>query len=289
MNRLVRPAITYACSCALVALSPAQGGGTGFEPLLVASAAANSDGTTDAAEWKAYLGRVAASEPVDAKVVKLAILARLLDADTDGALTRADLDAAFTAMDADASGTLSANETRLGGGGARASARTGGFADRLARGVLAQAADSDASGEVSGEEWSALLATAGEGAVEPAVLGKWMQAAEAAPGGRTAFTPGIFMMTVGGNLDVDRNGRISRSDLQSAFSSLDGDGDGNVDAAELATRPSRDTGNSGADNGAGPIGPRRAPRAAPIDRNLPPLMPWQRSLEDALATVKRTG
>ncbi|MCP3920625.1 MAG: hypothetical protein GY711_34295 [bacterium] len=252
----------------------AQTPGTGFEPLLVGAADANRDGKTTAVEWTAFVDAVAPTDPVDADAVKVAILRHLLDANTDGTLMRDDVDATFAAMDADGNGALAADETGLGGG-SRAGARRRGFANRLARGVLAQAADADASGDVTGEEWSTLVAAVTAEAVPDEVLRGWMQTAERAPGGRTAFTPGIFMMTVGSSLDVDKSGDVSRADLTSAFASLDTSGDGDVDASELVVRPS----------GGGP-----APQAGPpIDRSQPPLMPWQRNLDDALALAKATG
>ncbi len=272
---LMHPLHAPAALAALLALSTpsaAQAFGSSPERLLVRAADADRSGDVTGAEWSSFLDALPANEggDYDRLIVVARALVPRLDADDDGDFDHLDVEARLASMDADGSGNLDANEF------ANASSyRQGGG---MTTGLVAFAADTDLSNTVEASEWTALLQAAGEGGVALPTLAAWLQHAQAnLPEDRGAFTPATYVITLAAGLDVDRNGVVERADFDRIFQSLDADGNGAVAGEEL--RPAR---GSRATSTATP-----EPRAATIVAG-PPLMPWQRSLEDALILSKAT-
>jgi len=228
-----------------------------FDPqtsaLLLADA--NGDGDVAADEWAALLSEL--DPDGDGELVAREVIARIAfpDQDGDGAFTRADVEAAL-APDA---------------------------APGLARFFLTALADANGDGSVSETELSSFLLTPevaaeGDGALPLASRVAWVRAVEALPpppdDDRGRRVPPVVLASLLPALDADSNGTLTIADLNGTHRGADANGDGVVTAAELANRS--------------------APAFArwdvdPTRKAGPPLMPWQRTLEDALLLVERTG
>ena len=226
---------------------------------------ANGDGELAAEEWTVFLEALRPDEAgvVDRRLVKARLLS--LDVDGDGTLTMIDLEQALTVSDSE-------GERR----------RWRGFLVPFASAL----ADTDENGQVSAAERDTLLdesrPASGE-AIEESVVIEWMRRAESFPPPEdiNAFTPGVILATLDSSLDVDADGRVTLTDLGALHAGLDANGDGKLDAQELT--PRRRGGGTDEATGYGQWKVTDAMRARP------PLMPWQRSLADALALAEATG
>lgn len=221
-------------------------------PALALAADANEDGTVSADEWALLLSTIPRSDDGGFDARALALRAFRFDEDGDGTLTANDL------------------ERALSDGGSS-------FLARLAK----ELADVDRDGALSESERSAFLASAG-GALDDARLFDWMRRAETiAPSDPNAMSAGVLLASLRASLDVDGDGRVTASDLESLRARLDANGDGAIDAGELAARGNAPSAFPGGREERWKVSDEAAAR--------PPLMPWQRTLEDALALSKTSG
>ncbi|MEM7305914.1 MAG: hypothetical protein AAF682_04555 [Planctomycetota bacterium] len=243
----------------LVGVAAAQTG-LAFDPAaaIVERADANRDGDVAAEEWAGFLGDLGGD--LEGNLDRDKVLGRLFyaDLDGDGAMTRDDV-------------------VRLVSGERAGSARTASPGNWM----LPALADTDANGEVTDGELLAFLTEYCdvEGEVTDELLIGWVQRIQAMPPpeDRGAITPPVALASFGPVLDSDRNGRLTLDDLNALHRTLDANGDGKVEAAELTAPPS-------------PAATRRTDwRVSSADRERVPLMPWQRTLEDALQLVEATG
>ena len=239
--------------------------------------AADADGSGDVRgpEWAAF---VASFEPsADGAILEGAVVARLLlpalDADGDGVFQGSEAAARLVRLDGDGSRTLSANEMK----GAIASFGQGAGGPDPVDGVVAFGADTDGSRTLEAAEWAAACEPI-EGVVPGERLASWVvRAPKNDPADASAFGPGTLLLSVKVGVDANRDGAVGRADLEAIFAGLDTDGDGALSADELTPRRRR-----GARDG-------NAFRIDDSARKREPLMPWQRSLEDALALQRKTG
>ncbi len=250
---------------ALVGRGHAQGGAA-FDPVvaLARAADANGDGEIGAQEWSSFVDGLGASE--EGRLERRRLKSRLLYADVDG-------DSAMTARDL---------ELALENGG-----RSGGRSGARLAFYLAALADGDHDGAVSPAEAGAFVDAArpaSGGPIEEAVVIDWVRRLEAEPppADRNALTPGVLIATFDAALDADSDGKVTLVDLGVLHGRLDTNGDGAIDAQELASRRLEQANASGADA-------RTNWEVAEEARSRPPLMPWQRNLEDALAISRATG
>lgn len=259
---------------------------------LVAGAAdRDRSGDTTAAEWVAFVEalRLDGRGAYGRADVQASLLRPLLDTGGDGWIDADELEAARARWDADGDGDVTAQEFASGARTFTGEATfaqelvlhlADGFGDGGAPGYVPDARD----GATTAGEWTRFLDAqprrADTGALLPSTFVAWIEAAkdfDAAD--RNAFTPDVYLLTLASDLDVDKDGAIRPGDLQSLHASLDADGDGAISAAELA-EPASDA--------SGDARPRFE-RSFEEQRELPPLVPFQRSLEDALLLVERTG
>ncbi len=274
-------------ACALsLAFAPAvtvQSAGFDMRSVLVQAADHDRSGSVEAAEWQAYCVSLEADADgrLDSDRVKAGLLVYDWDWDRDGTLTSSDLRRAFEDLDGDRNGVLVAPEI---------GAVPGGFSQFMALTVLFHAADSGDDWQVETGEWSVLEAAGGEeGRIALASVRRWMDQVEAEPPPEdpNAITPGIYLLTITSLLDNDFDGSVTLDDLRQIHADLDLDGDGNLDASELRPRRRRDT-----DSTAPPAPPSASSLDEVVEEDevgLPaPVIPWQRSLEDALALVELT-
>lgn len=227
-------------------------------------------------EWDALvLALRRADDTFDVEGLKQRLVLTVLDADGDGTATRAELTGLHAAADRDGDTIVQRSES--GGRGQRGDA-LGGFV----RTILFRASDADGDRNVTRAEWDAWTAQfPAEGALPAAAFAPALAAAERAgpdPDDRPgAVTPGVFLLTIASDLDASGDGQITAADLARIHRTLDANKDGDLAAAEL--RPAR--------------APRPGARGDALDlearRALPPQMPWQRNLDDALALSKATG
>ena len=274
MTSCFRSAVVLAL---LPALASAQGS-SGLDVNATILLAADRDGGgVSAEEWsghRAHLASAAALEngnegDLDRRLVLANLFTRFWDEDKDLTLSTSDLDALFARLDQDANGELNSKELRAEGGSA-----AGFFARRILLGYV----DADASGSATREEW-ATLAGGAEGELSLEHVYQWLDAALSAPppANKNAVTPGVYLLTLDAGLDADFSGKLTLADFDQIFSALDRDQSGELSTKELEAQP-------------------RTPRAergtsTPMSRVklAGPLMPWQRSLEDAIAVSRRTG
>jgi Ca2+-binding EF-hand superfamily protein len=247
------------------------GGGFDYRRTILGAADANGDGAVSADEWRTLTAGLEQGEAIDKARLKARVLATTIDRNGDRQGTASDLDDALKALDADSNGALDATELSARG-------RRG-----QGLGVALQAADADANGEVSQAEREAFLREAGADASAPiaeATWVAWIARVQARPSAdRTAFTPAVLLLSLDGALDQDSSGTVEPKDLEQLFKALDADANGSVDGTEL--RPAR-----GGNQGGAPESFRQADDA---QRAKPPLIKWQRTLDDALELQKRTG
>jgi len=277
--------LVLALSCALgaEALAQGRGGGTGY---VVRAADADGNGSVSAAEWKQFRESLGAREgKLDRGRVHAVLLRSTFDKDSDGKLTGKDLEQLFQALDANGDGVVDAGERnpRPAAGRRRAGRR---FRGSWFDGVVIAAADANGDGATSKAELTAYitkLATGKGGEITNEVVATWIEAGKAtSAANRNAITPSVFLLGLDGQLDADKNGTLELADFDALFARLDANGDGQIAAAEA--RPRRQF-----QGGRGQRGRGGWRRPTAERRKLPPLMPWQRTLGDALALVKKTG
>jgi Ca2+-binding EF-hand superfamily protein len=152
-----------------------------------------------------------------------ALLVTLLDHDGDGAVQVADIQWFFDLLDADADGALSQAELApppaLHGGDAHAAMD------------LFRAADADASGDVTAEEWTAFLDSLtadASGAVSLDDLAAKIGAPTPPSGDTTERDEHLTHA-----FDRDADGAVTKTDLQAIFDMVDANADGALDAIEL--------------------------------------------------------
>lgn len=188
----------------------------------LASLDEDGDGVADLAALGAALG-VPSDAPADAVAAQLK---RVFDRDRDGDVEISELQAFFDAMDTNGDGALDADD-RPGHHAPPPPPPSG--PERAALG-LARAADADMSGDVSGDEWAAYLASLdedGDGIVD----GDDVEDSVPPCAGRRA------PRHVGRELDHDGDGLLEIEDLQALFDLLDADGDGALSRDELGALP----------------------------------------------------
>lgn len=290
---------------------PARRGGSGFERLVPMAADADRDGSVTAAEWSSFLETL----PLDdngglaRQSLKASIVLPYLDQDRNGALTLGDVEEILMGFDADESGNIDPDElTRRRGAAGTGSAaddgsngrggssgRTFGMA-RLIRRIVAESADGDRDGEVTGAEWTdfeASIGDVGDAVVPLATVASWVTESESrVPEDRSSFTSGVFLLTLDSMIDQDKNGVCSAEDLGLIHAAMDLDGDGELAMSEIS--PARRGGSRGRDRTSrrsqgSTTAAGEEPAAPPIDPDSRPLMPWQRNLDDAVALSKETG
>jgi len=251
-----------------------QGGGFDFRTLVVGAADSSGEGDVSADEWRAFGHGLERDGELDRARLKARIVASTLDRDGDGRASVGELADVLTGLDTDADGALRASELSVRG------TRRG-----LGLGVVLQAADLDQDGEVSAQEIAQLngeVDAVPEAPLPEGVLMAWVTRVQARSSeDRSAFTPTVMLLSIDGVLDADGDGAATPADLAALFAALDADGNSTVEAAEL--RPQR----AGGQGGAG--GSESFRQADDEQRAKPPLVKWQRSLEDALELQKRTG
>ncbi len=184
------------------------------------------------------------------------ILGVLLDRDGDGTVTVDDLNAFFASLDADADGALSSDELAPpeggaghghdgspGDGGPPPDAENGdddgegrcgqghedGRGPRKLAEILARAADADASGDTTTDEWTAFVASL-DGDADGVVDLDALVADLPVP----ANAPADFADRLGRALDHDGDGVVTSDDLGWFFSLLDKDTSGDLSSTELA-------------------------------------------------------
>ncbi len=230
-----------------------------FDPArtLVRLADANGDGAVEGPEWETWVAGLGANEQgeLDRYALKLRLLQ--LDSDGDGAVTAADVELALAEGASPPPGDFLGNVLRI-------------------------LADVNQDQGVSPQERAAFLTevrTLPEGPLDDGVVIGWLQRAEAVPppDDPNAWVPGVILLSIDAALDVDSSGVLTLWDLQRLREGLDRNGDGTVSAEEL--RPP-----SG-----GGAGWATRQEVSSKDREREPLMPWQRTLDDALALVQSTG
>lgn len=198
---------------------------------------ADEDGGVTAAEWTAFLDSLNADESgvidLDALIEQLperpdggeidvAKLTTHLDVDEDGVVEIEDLDALFQALDANGDGELMSFETR----------KRRRFRGRARRkgGLVVLAADADASGDVTAEEWDAYLDSLGADE-EGVISAETLLATLPIPEDREL--PENAAERLGRILDRDRDGVLEIEDLEEIFQQFDKDADGAVTDTEL--------------------------------------------------------
>lgn len=219
--------------------------GMDFGSLVLRAADANRDGDLERAEWDAFCAGALDGGTVSAVRLQARVMAHFLDADGNGGVSGDELQAGLE-------------------GGANGLRDFGGAFTR-------EMADVDGDGTASEAERATLVESLGGAAtVTEAVLMTWVEeVARRARGDRSAMTPAVVLTSIAAALDATRNARLEPDDLERLFARADRDGDGTVRAEELRGR------RSGGDG---------APRGSLEEqRGKPVLMPWQRTLEDALA------
>lgn len=256
---------------ALLLSAPPQGGDDAGLGLLARGAAdADGSGELSRAEWDAFVAGLGAGPDgrLDRELLVARLIEPLCDADGDGRVTRADVEALLEPPPAP-----SADD-----GATRASRGLSG----LARALVVGAADASGDGALSEGERADFVATLppdADGALELAVLQRWIARTRAeVPRDASATAPPLLLLAIEGGLDADGDGAHETEDLVALFERLDADGNGALDAGELAPRRASGAG-SRARGGADGIEPLAGA----------PLVSWQRDLEDALALVAATG
>jgi hypothetical protein len=239
----------------------------GAMQLLLTAADGDKDGLVDGTEWSAFIDAL----PVTDKgtITRGDLLARLLgaslDLDGDGTRNLDEVRDALQALDQSQRAALS-------------------FGQALARDVLATAGDLDRDGDFTDAEKAAFVDSLAEGVLDDRGFAAVIEVAAAVPppdDNRNAMTPGVFLVTLEGALDQNRNGRIGTDDLHAIHMLNDVDGDGSISMDEVrATSRGRSRG----------MGPNWVEEGDGIDwANREPAMPWQRNLEDAQALSAATG
>jgi hypothetical protein len=264
--------------------------------LLVGAADADRDGSVPPQEWMTFVAglRVGSDNRIDRHDLAAQLFAPFFDANNDRVIESAELDAVFARWDKDSSGAvddadIAIDATLFDGENA--------FVEqlvlRLADAQVADALDAPHDGRVSASEWRRFVAAQpnANGRLLPVAVYAWTKAALELPPpvDRNAFTPDVYLLTLFSDLDLDKDGGITVADLMSLHGRMDANGDGTIGAAELQPPALVAESDSGAANQTAELGIRDLyPPADAAQRALPPLAPFQRSLDDALLLVERT-
>ncbi|MEM8712145.1 MAG: hypothetical protein AAGG01_14440, partial [Planctomycetota bacterium] len=274
----------HALGLALLPLIPTQGGD--FNPRRVPELAGAFETVFELADSDGN-GQVTRSELSDLRFwlegfgqaqVKTVMAELVLQGiNRDGLMdwTDHDLAASLEALDVDGNGSIERGEPSLevlckGAMGTR------GVINRIGHEVLLEEADGDGDGAVSAAEITALK---GRWAGRPikSVAADWVaNAKQREPANRNRMAPGVAFFTLEAELDQNRDGLLDLDRVYETFERLDADGSGVLTLEERRR-----------DGWKPPVESWRRPSAARL--RMPALMPWQRSLEDALAVQKRTG
>jgi hypothetical protein len=264
--------------------------------LLVGAADVDRDGSVTPQEWMAFVAglRVGADERVDRFDLAAQLFTPFFDANNDRVIETTELDAVFARWDKDGSGAVDDADAAID---ATLFDGENAFVEqlvlRLADAGVAEATDAPHDGRVTASEWRRFVAAqpGANGRLLPVAVYTWTKAALELPPptDRDAFTPDVYLLTVFAELDLDKDGGIGVADLMSLHGRMDADGDGTIAAQELAPPPLVAQSDSGAANQTAELGIRDLyPPADEAQRALPPLAPFQRSLDDALVLVERT-
>ncbi|MEM6672641.1 MAG: hypothetical protein AAF726_07335 [Planctomycetota bacterium] len=186
-----------------------------------------------------------------------------------------DLARTFETLDANGDGVIERSDLRGGSLSGENPVLSQAYVNRTARLLLIETADRDGDGHVTESEREAVLSEWTAEEDKESVLHRWIGESKARePENRNAMTPGVTLHTLTADIDPGATGKIDLDALARWFTARDANGDGALVAAELKPR--------GAPEGSWK-------RITDARRALPPLMPWQRNLDDALAVQKRTG
>lgn len=257
-------------------------GSDGFSPArqVVRAADKERDEAVTAEEWAAFLASLepGAGGEIDPVRLKARILVPMLDLDDDDVVTREDAMLAFKVLDGNEDYRIAKEELPKATTGRGANAGTAGISKRRRATIYLASlpihvADADRDEVLTEDEWWPFVdgvEVDDEGAITDATLAAWWAHVREAMAGREGFTQGSFLGFVEDGLDGGKDGVLTTDDLQSLFDRLDLDGNGDIAQEELSFNPESFT-----------------PSAE--ERKRPPLMPWQRNLEDALALVEATG
>jgi tetratricopeptide (TPR) repeat protein/Ca2+-binding EF-hand superfamily protein len=268
----MRPTLTLAVLATLVAPATAQSAyELAYSPgrSIVRAADVDRSGDVTQEELMNFLDSLDRDEGGGFDRTRL--MARLvtvyLDTDGDGLLLGSDVEARLTGLDKDGSGTLEPSEIQatIGGGG-----RPGRM---VVDGVIAYGADTDEDGSVDADEWSVAVQLPEEQVSLDRVVA-WIELAEKrGDGDANAFGASTLLLSLRAALDVTGSGSVKTEDIVQLTRPLDTNSDGTISADELSARRSANWGGGYDDvKGAGA-----------------PLIPWQRTLEDALALAEATG
>ncbi|MEW6743838.1 MAG: hypothetical protein AB1486_13870 [Planctomycetota bacterium] len=275
---------------------PPRAASSGEIQWLARAADLDRDGCVTTEEWDSFVAELATDDQgrIDRDILLVRALEPFLDVDEDLLFTLVDVDRAFARLDRNGDGAITSDEGRRSDaraqrGDRRAESGTGAQRRRpnmLLTGILLAAADGDGDGNVTREEWTLLRGTqaADNTPLPEATVVGWIRSArQAREADRTAFTPGVLLVTLESLLDANHDGSVDGTDLAKHFASLDRDADGTLELDELNPPPP-----AAAPQGAAAGGGEewRVPEEA---RTRPALMPWQRNLDDALALVEKTG
>lgn len=243
---------------------PLSAQGFTFDPALRVASAADADqsGAVEAEEWSRFMASLSIDEEGVVDRQQLLVRVMSLDADGDRVLTVTDVEQVLSgASSGRRSGMLTAIATLL--------------------------ADTDGNGEVDEPERRNFVDSArpAEGErVADATVSDWLQRAAAIPPADdpNAMSPGVIVLTIDSSLDIDSSGRVTNADLERLRLTLDSNSDGTIEASELESYR-RMLASAGA---------AAAQERWAIDEDAasrPPLIAWQRSLDDALALSRATG
>jgi Ca2+-binding EF-hand superfamily protein len=207
--------------------------------LLAKAADADQSGDVTAEEWASFLASLAADDDgvVDPDALAAALptppnhghgnmakpIGRLFDRDADGSVDLDDLNAYFALLDKDGDGALSTEEMaplhRIRG------------ANHRAANALFRAADADADREVTADEWTTFLdglVADDAGAVDLDDLAGKLPAPPRGWPEDTAKRDEILVRA----FDFDKDGVVTKTDLQSVFDNYDRNADGTLKRAE---------------------------------------------------------
>lgn len=251
-----------------------------LEPPALFAFGADQDGNGEVTrqEWAAHVEQLAPLLASQSELIA-ALFTPVLDLDADGSFTRADFEAWLPRLDGSGNGTLDKADADKVFGPTRAQ-----FNDVLVGMLMLRALDSDRSGTVEPAELEAArtaLDDATDAWKQGTLLSSWISDARKGPSEQGALTAEVILLGVTSDLDLTADGSLGRDDLAALFTQLDANQDGVLTRDEWV--PAR-----------GAPAPGRAtaeawPVATEADRAKPALVPWQRSLDDALALSQQTG
>jgi Ca2+-binding EF-hand superfamily protein len=207
--------------------------------LLAKAADVDESGDVSADEWASFLASLGADEDgvVDAEALAAALpkppkgrgdmrrpMAARFDRDKSGAVDLGDLNAYFAMLDKDGDGALSGDEMKPG------KAFRG--ADHRAAAALFRAADADADREVTSEEWTSFLEGLTVDDAGVVSLDDLVSKLPAPPRGWPSDTAKRDALLLHA-FDVDKDGSVSKTDLQAVFDSYDKNADEELKRGEM--------------------------------------------------------